>query len=82
MTESDLALVRDQLKLFSGGTGGIDSLLTTDPSEAVCARLGRLHEQPLSCSQFNQLLALSHQPEMSDGFFRYYWLTSRNIPTT
>ena len=63
------------LDLFSGGTGGIDSWLTGDHRITVVNRLNAVRADPISCSQLNQLLALSRQPEMSDGCFRYYWLT-------
>jgi hypothetical protein len=66
------------LKLFMGGTGGIDSWLTSDHANTVIARLGRLSAEPLSCGQLNQLLALSHQAEVSSGFFKYYWLSEPN----
>lgn len=77
---SDLGTVRRDLALFSGGTGGIDSWLTADRSETVCERLAGLPESPLSCSQLNQLLALSHQPEVSEGFFKYYWTAESPCP--
>jgi hypothetical protein len=69
-----------QLALFTGGTGGIDSWLTSEQSETVLTRLDRLPEKPLSCSQLNQLLALSHQAEVSEGFFHYYWLSEPRHP--
>jgi hypothetical protein len=72
--------VRSLLRLFTGGTGGIDSWLTSDHSADVYARLERLAADPLSCSQLNQLLALSHQPEVSEGFFKYYWLSEPQHP--
>lgn len=65
--------VRRELALFSGGTGGIDNWLTADRTDLVCARLVHLRDRPLSCSQLNQLLALSHLAEVSEGFFKYYW---------
>jgi hypothetical protein len=78
---SDVAAdARSQLALFTGGTGGIDSWLTGDHAGTVIARLDRLSAEPLSCSQLNQLLALSHQAEVSEGFFRYYWLSEPKHP--
>ena len=67
--------IRSRLALFSGDTGGIDSWLTraTDP-KGLFSRLGELDSDPLTRSQLNQLLALSHQGEVSAGFFEYYWL--------
>jgi len=61
--------------LFAG-TGGIDSWLTDDTQEFVFERLSRLDREPLTRSQFNQLLILSHEAGVSQGFYRYYWLSS------
>ena len=80
LLNSDSEGVRRDLALFSGGTGGIDSWLTADRSEVVCSRLARLAVDPLSCSQLNQLLALSHLAEVSDGFFKYYWNSESPCP--
>jgi hypothetical protein len=66
--------------VFTGGTGGIDSWLTSDHADTVIVRLNQLAVEPLSCGQLNQLLALSHQPEVSSGFFRYYWLSEPRHP--
>jgi hypothetical protein len=71
---------RDQLALFAGGTGGIDSWLTGDHADTVMARLDRLPGDPIIRSQLNQLLALSHRPEVSEGFFKYYWLSEPRHP--
>jgi hypothetical protein len=65
--------VQDKLKIFTGGTGGIDSWLTSDRVGLVFDRLSSLSSNPLSCSQLNQLLAISHQAEVSSDFFQYYW---------
>jgi hypothetical protein len=72
--------VRSQLELFAGGTGGIDSWLTGDHANTVMARLEQLPNEPISRSQFNQLLALSHRADVSDGFFKYYWLSEPRHP--
>ncbi len=61
---------------FTGGTGGIDNWLTSGASNAVVSRLNALPGQPISCSQLNQLLALSHIAELSSGAFQYYWLAA------
>ncbi len=58
---------------FTGNTGGIDSWLAGEAKPIIAARLLRLSSEPLSCSQINQLFALSHQAEVSPGFFKYYW---------
>src|ERR1700722_19342966 len=65
-----------RLRDFAGGTGGIDDLLAGQRSAEINQRLSDLSKSPLSCSQFNQLLALAHQPELSVGAFEYYWLST------
>jgi hypothetical protein len=79
-TRSGTVDAAGRLTLFRGGTGGIDSWLTSEHAETVFARLDRLSAEPLSCGQLNQLLALSHQAEVSAGFFRYYWLSEPRHP--
>jgi hypothetical protein len=60
--------------LFSG-SGGIDSWLREATPKAVLDRLGQLATSPLTREQLNQLLVLSHEAGMSQGFFEYYWLS-------
>lgn len=69
---TDHEVVRAKLTLFRGGTGGIDSWLTGDDQGTVFRRLASLAHEPLSCGQLNQLLALSHQAELSPAYFTYY----------
>lgn len=65
----------DKFKLFSGGTGGIDSWLSGEKTPPqVFATLATLKTTHLTRALFNQLLTLSHEAPMSDPFFRYYWL--------
>ncbi|HYM09880.1 MAG TPA: hypothetical protein VEU62_04065 [Bryobacterales bacterium] len=71
---------RERLELFAGDSGGIDSWLTSGFSDIVYSRLNDLPAHPLSCSQLNQLLALSHQAGVSEAFFRYYWLSAPKHP--
>jgi len=79
-SEASAATVRRRLALFTGGTGGIDSWLTGDHADTVMRRLDLLSSEAISCSQLNQLLALSHQADVSEGFFRYYWLSEPTHP--
>jgi hypothetical protein len=76
MVPGNSDLLKSRLALFSGGTGGFDSLFTCDASEGIYARLNELYIHGLSCSNLNQLLALAHQPAVSEGFFKYYWLST------
>src|SRR4051812_26534877 len=59
--------------LFSG-TGGIDSWLRKGTPQRVVDGLDHLDATPLPREQLNQLLFLSHEPALSEGFFQYYWL--------
>ncbi len=71
---------RDQLSLFTGNTGGLDNWLTSDKSEMVLKRIEEIPVDPISKSVLNQLLALSHQPDVSAGFFEYYWCSIPEHP--
>lgn len=72
---SDKDEVLSRFKLFYGGPGsGITSWLGPDASEEVIDRLSQVKEEPLSKVQLDQLLVLSHEAGVSDGFFSYYWL--------
>ena len=72
--------ILSEFKLFSGNTGGIDSWLNSNTSDEVLDRLGKINEVPLSKAQLNQLLLLSHEAGVSDGFFNYYWLSDPAHP--
>lgn len=68
--------IKESLRLFTGGAGGFDSLFTGDGADEICRRLRDLLQDGMSCSHLNQLLALVHQPPISNGFFKYYWLSA------
>lgn len=68
------------LELFNGGSGGIDGWIGTDTPKQVLERLGRLAAEPLTAVQFSELLAFSHEAPLSDGFFRFYWLSEPPHP--
>jgi hypothetical protein len=42
----------------------------------VFERLDNIEAEPLTRSELNQLLVLSHEAGMSRGFYRYYWLSA------
>lgn len=69
-----------RLSLFTGGTGGIDSWLTSENSDLIVNRIMNLPAEPLSHSLLNQLLVLAHQPTVSRGFFEYYWCSTPTHP--
>ncbi len=66
--------ILDQFSLFNVPGGGIGNWLTDNTDGMIFERLDKLPEDPLSKTQFNQLLVLSREAPVSDGFFRYYWL--------
>lgn len=72
--------ILSMFKLFSGGTGGIDSWIGSTTGEEVFNRLADIGNDPLSNQQLNQLLILSHEAGVSDGFFHYYWLSTPDHP--
>ena len=70
--------ILEKFKLFNGQTGGIDSWLSNAKNEVVFERLGKIKEDPLSMVQLNQLLVLSHEAGVSEGFFEHYWLSNES----
>ena len=66
--------ILDQFQLFSVGGEGIGGWLTENTDDRVFERLDKLDENPLTRSQFNQLLGFGHQAPVSKDFFQYYWL--------
>jgi hypothetical protein len=70
-------------KLFHplfAGSGGIDSWLGDHTPANVFDRLREVDRNPLSRTQLNQLLVLSHEAGLSVGFFTYYWLETPDHP--
>ena len=79
-SEQERRALLDRFSPLFAGSGGIDSWLGENVPQAVVGRLGRLGTEPLSREQLNQLLVLSHEAEMSRGFFTYYWLMAPAHP--
>ena len=66
----------NEFEIFNYGTSGLTSLLSnSNAPEEVIVALSNLEGRPLTRPQFNQLLTLSHEASISDGFFQYYWLS-------
>lgn len=61
------------LELFSFG---FDRWLVQKSPAEVRDRLKAIDRDPIGRAQLNQLLHLCHEPGLSDGFFRYYWLSA------
>jgi hypothetical protein len=66
--------ILSEFSLFSLGTGGIGSWLTSESCEDIFIRLAAIEDQPLPAVQLNQLLVFGHEAPVSDAFFQYYWL--------
>lgn len=60
--------------------GGIESFVSDVAAPEVLDRLAVIDSDPLSKVQLNQLLGLSKERAVSDGFFRYYWLATPKCP--
>jgi hypothetical protein len=59
------------LDLFSFG---FDHWLVQKCPDDVLERIKAIDTSAIGRAQLNQLLHLCHEPGVSDGFFRYYWL--------
>ncbi len=79
-SKSAKAAILKKFSLFAGSAGGIDAWLGEHSPEATFRRLDRLGVEPLTLAQLNQLLALAHSAPLSEGFFRYYWLSCPRHP--
>jgi hypothetical protein len=69
----DLGERQKLLGLFSFG---FDHWLVQKSPEEVFSRIRAIDVSPIGRAQLNQLLHLCHEPGVSDGFFRYYWLSN------
>lgn len=78
LLNSQLFMTKDyiieQFKELSFPTKGFEGWLSDSAPEAVFNRFKRLDREPLTKVQLNQLLLLSLESGISDGFFKYYWL--------
>ena len=70
----DKEAIIEKFKVFAFGTSpGLGKWLSKDINPIVLERLQKLDKEPLTKVQFNQLLVVSHEASVSDGFFKYYW---------
>ena len=65
----------EEFKIFATGNLGIENFISEKTDKKIIDRLLKLKEEnePLSNVQLNQLLVLSQEPAVSDGFLDYYW---------
>lgn len=64
----------EKQKLLDLFSFGFDHWLVQKNPEEVFERIKAIDVNPIGRAQLNQLLHLCHEPGVSDGFFRYYWL--------
>lgn len=62
--------------LLSFNSKGILDWLSCDGHEEIFNRLSQIETSPLSKVQLNQLLLLSIETGISDGFYKYYWYST------
>jgi hypothetical protein len=72
----DKAVILEAFRTLSGRSPGIESWITDNTDDEIFARLGDIEADPLSKVQLNQLLVLASEADVSDGFFKYYWLSN------
>jgi hypothetical protein len=65
---------------FAVGTGGIGGWIGPHTDAIVLERIRQLDASPLSHAQLNQLLILGREAPVSEGFFKYYWLSTDHAP--
>jgi hypothetical protein len=61
---------------FPGSFGRPAPFLDTELAKRLIERLLRMPNEAITRTQLNQFLHLMHEAGMSEGFFRYYFLTS------
>lgn len=64
----------EQFRDLNYPTKGFEGWLSKDAPDAVFERIKRIDREPLTKVQLNQLLLLSLEAGISDGFFKYYWV--------
>jgi hypothetical protein len=70
------AQIREVLsRYFPGSFEPNSAFLTRPESRLILNRLQDSPQHPLNRTQANQLLHLCHEAGVSEGFFRYYFLT-------
>jgi len=68
--------IQSEFALFRGNGTGIESWISEATPTMVIDRLHEIDAKPVPLAQLNQLLILSHEAGVSEGFFKYYWLSA------
>jgi hypothetical protein len=74
MLDTPTVDVRSEFAIFRGNGAGIECWISDETPKLVIDRLSEIDAKPISLAQLNQLLILSHEAGVSEGFFNYYWL--------
>jgi len=69
-----------EFEIFSGGSSGIDNWINSKTHSKILERLNNLDKTTLTFNQFNELLVLSGEKDISVGFFDYYWQKAPDHP--
>jgi hypothetical protein len=81
MSDSPTIDIQAEFEIFRGNGPGIESWISASTPKLVIDRLNRIDDTPVSLAQLNQLLILSHEAGISEGFFRYYWFSGGSALT-
>jgi hypothetical protein len=73
MSNGDLIL--REMEFFRGNGEGIETWFSENISEVAANVLANCEKQPISLEVLNQILILSHEGGMSEGFFWFYFLS-------
>lgn len=68
-----------EFELFRGNGPGIESWISEKTPKGILERLAQIADTSISLAQLNQLLILSHEAGVSDGFFAYYWKSGKAL---
>jgi len=63
------------MEFFRGNGEGIEAWFSENISEVAANVLANCEKQPISLEVLNQILVLSHEGGMSEGFFWFYFLS-------
>lgn len=74
--------IKNEFGLFRGNGAGIESWISDKTPDDVLVRLAQIDSDPISIAQLNQLLILSHEAGISEGFFKYYWQSGKSLHLT
>ena len=65
-----------EMEFFRGNGEGIEAWFSENISDVVIDALANCEKRPISVEVLNQLLILSHEGGVSQGFFEFYFLSN------